>query len=285
MLVNHHTHTTYSDGRDRLVDVLAKAHRLGMDGIGISDHAPIRGNPVSHFDAADLDAYLAEIAAAKAMYAGRMHVYAALEVDYIPGSISPVSPQVPRAALDYVLGAVHYVDTWPDGQSFGFEASEEGFVEGVDLIFGGDFRAVIERYYGLIRGMVRTAAPDIVAHLDRIRRHNRGGVYFDESSTWYRDEVRDTLETIARAGILMEVNTKGIYRGETREPYPGRWALRQAFHLGIPVHLGSDAHDKDDLVGGFEEAAAILSEVGYRSTCVRDGEVWREVGIGELVTG
>ena len=285
MLVNHHTHTTYSDGRDRLVDVLAKAHRLGMDGVGISDHAPIHGNPVSHFDPADLDTYLAELAAAKVMYAGRMHVYAALEVDYIPGSVSPVSPRIPRAALDYVLGAVHYVDNWPDGQSFGFEASEQEFVEGVDLIFDGDFTAAVERYYGLIREMVRTAAPDIVAHLDRIRKHNRGGVHFDESAAWYRDEVRHTLETIAGAGVILEVNTKGLYRGETAEPYPGRWALRQACHLGIPVHLGSDAHDAYDLLGGFDEAAALLLDVGYRSTCVRDGDAWREVGIRELVAG
>jgi len=70
------------------------------------------------------------------------------------------------------------------------------------------------------------ACPDVVAHLDRIKKLNRGNLYWNEGAAWYRNQLGITLETIAQAGCIMEVNTKGYYLGETDETYPGSWALQ-----------------------------------------------------------
>lgn len=273
---NYHTHTTFSDGRSTVAEVVAAARAGGLDAIGITDHAPIPGRSEGSFGPRGIAEYRAAVLEAREAYAGRLDVYLGMEVDYLPGLLSPHHDSLAGLHPDYVIGAVHYIDAFPDGRLFGFEASEEQFVAGVREVFDGDFRRAMERYYELIREMLIVDPPDVVAHLDRARRHNRGGAYFDEQADWYRDALAATLDVIAAAGVVMEVNTKGLYRYGDDDPYPGRWALRRALDLGIPVHLASDAHDADVVDGGHERAAEILGEVGYRAVAQFVGGTWVE---------
>ena len=69
--------------------------------------------------------------------------------------------------------------------------------------------------------MVNTKCPDIVAHLDRVKKLNSGNRYFDENERWYQEEVSLTLEAIASSGSIMEVNTKGFYNQETDDLLSG----------------------------------------------------------------
>lgn len=278
--VNHHTHTTFSDGRSALAAVLAKAAEEGLTGIGITDHSPIPLRGVGHFDPAALPRYATAVRDAARRYAGRLEVYLGMEVDYIPGVVHVDVPRIAALAADYHIGAVHYVDAFADGLPFGFEASEEHFVRGVEEIFGGRYERAFTRYFELIREMVAEHPPEVVAHLDRMRKHNRGGVYFDEGSDWYLEQVELTIEAIAAAGVVMEVNTKSIYSGDSEEPYPGRWALTRARELGIRVHLASDAHEARHVTGGFGAGAALLREVGYEEVTVLRGGAWVGVPLG-----
>ncbi|MNW68268.1 histidinol-phosphatase [compost metagenome] len=44
--------------------------------------------------------------------------------------------------------------------------------------------------------------------------------------------------------------------------------LEEAFTLGIPLTIGSDAHDPAKLAEHLEKARALLYEVGYRELAV-----------------
>jgi len=276
-LANHHAHSHFSDGRASAEAFLREAIDQGLLLYGFSDHAPIPLADVGLMAQSELLGYVSEIERLRAKYGDRIQIYRSLEIDYIPDVIHVDSEHLRYAVLDYRIGAVHYVDYLDNGRPWGYESSHEQFEAGVKQIFGGKVRAAVERYYALIREMVDRYPPDVVAHLDRIKKLNRDNRYFRENAAWYQNAVHETLETIAAAGIIMEVNTKGFYKGEATEPYPSSWVLRAARELDIPVHLSSDAHDPEHITGGFVEMSRLLREVGYTETTLFLDDDWQPV--------
>lgn len=276
---NHHCHTLFSDGKTTPEAFLFKAEEEKMFTLGFSDHAPIPPTDLTGIRIENLQNYLNEIERLKQFAVGDLQIYKGLEVDYIPGLISVKSNHIVNAELDYTLGAVHYVDCFNDGSHWGYENSHEHFQKGVHEIFHGDVQAAVSRYYELIREMVRDHRPDIVAHLDRIKKLNIGNCYFDEQAKWYQQQVLETLELIAAQECILEVNTKGYYKGECKDTYPSKWVLREANLLGISIHLASDAHHPEFLAGAFEFAANQLRSLDYRSTKVLSDYIWQDCSL------
>ena len=280
--VNHHAHSCFSDGQLHPEDYVQEALRQALDAYGFADHAPIPGSSISLMSLDDLNAYNQTIDQLKSAYGHRIRLYKALEVDYIPGLINVQSPHIQQANLDYSVGAVHYVDQLADGSPWGFEASVENFQRGILEAFGGDIQAAVCRYYALIREMVTDFPPDIVAHLDRIKKLNQHNRFFNEYDEWYRNEIIDTLEVIAEAGVIMEVNTKGYYNGEINDMYPSGWILEIAHEMDIPVHLASDAHHPLNITKGFNFGTEILHRSGYRTLYVLGKKGWTATPISAL---
>lgn len=272
-LANYHAHSHFSDGREGPEDYLKNAIRQGLKAYGFADHAPV---PIENFgimSMQQLEGYGKEIERLKTAYGDQIQVYKSLEVDYIPNVISVDSPHIKAADLDYTVGAVHFVDTLENGRPWGFEGSLKGFEKGLKEAFGGDIKYCLSRYYALIRDMVQNHCPDVVAHLDRIKKQNKDNRFFSEKESWYQKEVLDTLEVIASSGAIMEINTKGYYNQETEDTYPGRWVLEAAKDMKIPLHLSSDAHHPDNITKGFDYGAGMLRSIGITSTRIfLDGE-------------
>lgn len=270
---NYHAHSNFSDGHGSPETYLQTAIGQGLKAYGFADHAPIPLAGVGVMSFQQLPYYLAEIDRLKAVYADQIQIYKSLEVDYIPNVLTVNSPSIKAINLDYTVGAVHYVDYLADGQPWGFEGSDENFQKGLKEIFKGDIQACITRYYELIRAMVNQDCPNVVAHLDRIKKLNKNDRYFSERAAWYQNEVIDTLDAIADANSIMEINTKGYYKGETEDTYPGKWVLEIAHEMGIPFLLSSDAHHPEDITKGFKYAVSILRSIGVQSTTIfMDGE-------------
>jgi histidinol-phosphatase (PHP family) len=276
-LANHHAHSHFSDGRLSPEDYLKNAIDQELLLYGFSDHAPIPDAGFGAMDIQDLPNYLQEVDRLKEQYGDRIQIYKSLEVDYIPEMINVESQHIRDADLDYTIGAVHYVNFFDDGRPWGFEASSENFERGIREIFQGDVQAAMSRYYELIREMVLNFCPDVVAHLDRIKKLNKGDRFFSEKEGWYRNEVIQTLEVIAGSGTVMEVNTKSFYKKELEDTYPGKWVLEISREMGIPVNIGSDAHHPDDITKGFDHTSRLLREVGYTTTRIFLDGIWQEV--------
>ena len=288
-LANHHAHSNFSDGKGEVTEFVKQAIRKNMSVHGFSDHAPISIPEISAMDVRSLHNYTSVTDQLRQDYADKIQIYRGLEVDFIPGIIDVSSDYILSCNLDYTIGAVHYVEAYPNGIPWTFESTRERFDHGIQVIFGGDVQKAISRYYDLIRQMVREKPPHVVAHLDRIKKHNTENRYFSETDVWYRQKVYQTLVDIAKAGCILEVNTKGYYRGEVMETYPSRWILEKAWQLRIPVHLASDAHYPEDILGGFEFASQMLRQIGYKSTRILLDGQWQEsplaVTLNPLSTG
>jgi histidinol-phosphatase (PHP family) len=123
--------------------------------------------------------------------------------------------------------------------------------------------------------MIQISTPDIVGHLDKVKMHNSDDLFFSEKEMWYREEVLKTLDVIADAGIILEVNTRGIYKKKTTT-YPSPWVISMALEKDIPVTINSDAHHPDDLIGQFPETAQLLLETGYSKISVLNDGIWKQ---------
>jgi histidinol-phosphatase (PHP family) len=282
MWTNYHCHTNYCDGKKSVAEVVAEAKSKGMLAVGLSSHAPVPFETKWCMKQERFDSYLKEIADAKATSAAAsgqpMQVYAGLEVDFIPGV---VSPNTYKGRLDYTIGSVHFVDEYPDGHGWEIDNTYDVFMDGLKTIFGGSIRQAINRYFTLTRDMVSDAMPDIVGHIDKIKMHNRGDHFYKEDEPWYKSEVDQTLNVIAKAGCIIEVNTRGLYQNRTDTPYPSPWILKRIAERNIPITLSSDAHHPDDLVNRFPEVAAELLSIGFKKLRILLNGRWTDVAFND----
>lgn len=261
----HHNRCGHADGT--LEDYIESAMRKGLKEIGLSDHSPIyhRGNnphilPGIAMSWDMLPGYFEEAAMLKEKYRGRAEVRVGIESDYVPGWEDHFRSLWDRDEIDFVIGSVHWVDDWhifskelPSGVT-----KEELFLAYVDRLKGA-----------AVSGIYNT-----IGHIDAIKQWN---LVTPERAV---EEYRKVLRSMAEVGVALELNTSGL-RKRTKEQYPSRDVLAEAYRLGVPVCLGSDAH-KPDLVGaGFDFALDMLREIGYTHIATFENKQMRLVSISE----
>ena len=122
----------------------------------------------------------------------------------------------------------------------------------------------MEAYFAEVE-KVAAMGPDILAHIDLIKKLNAAGEFFDEESPRYKAAALKALNVAKEHGCLLEVNTGGVYRGYRKDFYPGAWLLGEWQKMGGKVIITSDAHDVDSLTFGFDEAAAAVKAAGFKS--------------------
>ena len=128
--------------------------------------------------------------------------------------------------------------------------------------------------------MTRKSRPDILGHLDKIK-INAKQFSLDESESWYVDAVEETLRTVRGTTIIVEVNTRGIYKKKSDTTYPSPWILERILHYGIPVTISSDAHHPDELTRGFESTRELIRDIGFRNISVLKSGTWKSVPLNE----
>ena len=130
--------------------------------------------------------------------------------------------------------------------------------------FDGDPLAAVEAYFAEVE-KVAAMKPDILAHIDLIKKLNAEGEFFEEESPRYKAAALKALNAAKENGCLLEVNTGGVYRGYRKDFYPGPWLLTEWHKMGGKVIITSDAHDTASLTFGFDEAAEAVKAAGFSS--------------------
>jgi histidinol-phosphatase (PHP family) len=279
---NLHTHTRFSDGSSDPEDYVKEAIKQGFDSLGFSDHSPVPFENTFAIGDADVDNYIQAILQLKNTYSFMsaspgLRILLALEIDYIPGITLPFHHYRKNHNFDYLIGSVHLVKN---------AASEKlWFIDGPDIsiydkglkeIFSGDTKKAVNSYYHQLQDMIVTQKPDIIGHMDKIKMYNRDR-YFSEKDAWYLTLVEETLEMAAKAGCVIEVNTRGIYKKRSETLFPGPEILKKIHQMNIPVTITSDAHKPHELSLYFEEARNILIDLGFKATVLKTIEGWEEI--------
>ena len=295
---NLHTHSVYSDGKSQPREIVEEAVRQGLTPLGFSEHSPLPFDNNFSVKEVDMPRYVAAIAQLKAEFKDKIDIYCGLEADYLTGVSEPFAVTKEKYHLDYLIGGVHLVinpvfrqaqrpkDSEPvEGPTNTINPDEIWFIdgpkwevydEGLQKFFDGDIRRAVRRFYEQSNEMIENEPFDIIAHFDKIKMHNRER-YFHEDEPWYRKLALETLDLIREKGLVMEINTRGLYKKRYNGFYPSPWLMEVACKMGVPAIISADAHHFSEITLEFAAAEEALKKAGYRSVVnFKDGN-WIEV--------
>ncbi len=277
-----HTHSPFCDGKTDMDQVCHAAIDKGLKVLGFSSHAPV---PMETFWAMPFERfsdYLAEVKRCQEKYAGNLQVYRALEADYIPGKTISFDQWRQVGDLDYVIGSVHLILNPVNGKIMGLDGTPQNYDEGLQSAFAGDIQQAVECYYKQLQDMVRLERPAIIGHMDKVVMNNQHR-YFDPDDAWHMQLVEDTLLVIQSHGGIVEVNTRGVYRGKYATWFPNESIIKRCVDLDIPLTVSVDAHQADDLTACFQEAAEALKNAGASSVSCMVDHKWEQIPILDVL--
>ena len=228
-------------------------HRF-TDALSIWQHPWWRANAHD-----DVDAYCAFVREETDLRLG-------IEADFVAGREDRIAAFLEAREWDFVVGSVHFlredaVDMAGDWDVWGR---------------GEPAERVWRRYFETVAEAARSGLYDVMAHPDLVKVW--GGerpAPEGDPRRWYEPAVEGCLD----GDVAVEVSTAGL-RKPIGEIYPSRAFLEMVADAGLPVALSSDAHVPDDLGYRYEEAVALLEEVGIRELCVFEGRERRLEPIG-----
>lgn len=240
-----HTHTRLCKHAVGVpMDYAAAAATAGLTGFIVTDHNPPFEHPYGlpyRMDPNQFDEYLELVEMARTAWAGRVDVRLGIECDFVPGLETDIEASVCRAPYDYVLGSLHC-----------------NMRDHLDRFFNGDVRAYTTLYYEQMGQAAESGFYDALAHPDVPK--------FMWPELWDFERIRPDvcrfLNRVAASGMALELNTSGVLKAYP-EMNPGREMLVLMNERGIPVVVGSDAHDPARTGDGFVAALQLLQQAGY----------------------
>jgi len=291
----------HADGTLR--EMLTAAVRYGYHTFGVSEHVPrcesrflypeevALGWTVEKITA-DFERYQEALTPLVHEFEDRLVVLRGFECEVVPSDryvelmngyrhrrLADGSP-----AFDYCVGSVHHVAEMSiDGPPAVFQGLVEEF---------GGLEPLAIRYYETVAAMVSSLRPEMVAHIDLIKK-NCGPIGLSTSaleSPSVQRAALGALEAVRAAGSILDLNTAAWRKG-LNEPYPAPWLVRAANSMGIGFCFGDDSHRPGDVGAGIDRAADYLIENGVthitiltRDGGVRTGQVIQQtVPLGNLL--
>lgn len=278
MKVNFHTHSTYCDGKEPLENFVKRAAELNYQQLGFSSHSPVPFENDFGIHEEEIPQYVKEIDSLQEKYLN-LQLFKGMECDFIPGMTKDFSYYQQGFGLDYVIGGVHLVRPENDDRIWFIDGSKrEIYDNGLAELFGGNARKAVTRFWEQSFEMIETQRFDIIAHFDKIKMHNQNR-YFTEDEGWYKLLADHCVELIRRQHLIVEINTRGIYKGRCPDYYPSDYLLQQIAKLKIPMVVSTDAHKAEELSMGRDEAIAHLKNFGIHYLMYRKNQQWEEYGI------
>ena len=275
---NFHTHCTFCDGKAAAEEMVLSAIEKGFDVLGFSSHCmhPLKPefykpfDNIWHIPSDNIKAYTQEIQRLKEKYADKIKIYLGFEADYFEsdkyGTAIPSKTAYAEFKPDYLIGAVHFINT--EKGFFTVDNKPEIVKESLLRFYSKsdgqiDGRAAVCDYFAAERAMLQKGDFDIIAHPDLIKLRNGPLNFFNPEEGWYKEELKATAKAIARAGVITEINTGAIGRGNMDDTYPSQFFLELLYNEGVPVCINADAHTTAMLDCAFDRAASMAKKTGY----------------------
>jgi len=254
VLADYHNHTPLcSHAEGDPAEYVERAVALGLAEIGFSEHSPWMIQKPNEKLAPTEDEFaqfVGEIQALQSRHnqspTSPIRVRLGIEMDYVPDRLDPVREYLFKYPWDYVIGAVHHLDSW------GFDNPSN-----VAEFDRRDIGRVYDEYFAMVREMVTTGYFDLVGHIDLIKKFGHRPSYD------LRPLYCDLAAMLKHAGLVVELNTSGRDK-EAHEFYPSQSLLEALAAEGVPLTLGSDSHKPEQVGRYFDEARNLLLDIGVR---------------------
>lgn len=279
ILANYHTHNHYCDGKEAPEAYVKKAIELGFKALGFSSHAPVLFENDYSISPEKLGDYCSEIERLKNIYSDQIDLFLSLEADYIPNKTHDFLYFRKECKLDYIIGAIHLVAHPISGEIWFIDGGkQERWDKGLNDVFGGDIQDGVKAFYRQTNEMIESQKPEILGHFDKIKMHNKNR-FFSQEDRWYQNLIQEGLQLIKEKGVVMEINTRGLYKGRFDELFPNSSIFQKAQEMGIPLMLNTDAHHPNELLGYYSEAMEIIRKVGIKELWHYSKNGWFSVSL------
>lgn len=276
MKSNYHTHTSYCDGKEPMPHFVERALQLHFKHLGFSSHAPINKENSFSIKEEKINDYIREISALQ-MKNPQIQLFKGLECDFIPHFTKPFSHFIETYHLDYLIGGVHLVQTPVHEQLWFIDGSkQQTYDEGLKVYFQNNIQKAVTAFWEQTFEMIETQPFDIIAHMDKIKMHNQGR-FFSEQENWYVDLIQKAIGLIYDKNIIVEINSRGLYKKRCKDFYPSDLILCLIQKKGIPMVISSDAHKPDELDLYYTEAIEKLKHFGIDQIVHFTNTGWKEV--------
>jgi histidinol-phosphatase (PHP family) len=271
--------------KDSLEAIVRAAIERGFTHYGLSEHGP-RYEASSLFPeerAAGVgqlhtlfEAYAEEARRLQSEYADRIELLVGFETEKLPSGTwaSTMRELRDHHNFDYVVGSVH------DLSGHWVDYSAEMTAKIAEEVGG---KSEMQRlYFESLAELVETLEPEIVGHLDLIRKFDGMQARIE---THVFSSIDRALEAARAAGARLDVNC-GAYRRGLSPVYPLPEILRRAHAMEIRVTLGDDGHGVATVGAGLDASLRAIAEAGYREIDYltrSDGEtIWASAPIDEV---
>lgn len=267
---NYHTHSLYCDGKSTLEEHVREAEKSELLQLGFSSHSSVPFENNFAISEERIPEYVGEID--RLQQITNITLLKSLECEFVPGISKDFEVWRTTYNLDYVIGGVHLVRP-PHGESLWFidGSKQELYDNGLRDLFGNDIKAAVTAFWEQTFEMLETQQLDIIAHFDKIKMHNRNR-FFKEDEKWYKVLVDKAIQLIKQHNVIIEINTRGLYKKRCDHFYPSTELLMKARKADIPVIVSTDAHKAEELTLFVPEALAELQRCGYDHTARFDVE-------------
>ena len=263
ILINFHVHTTGSDGTLTPEEMVKEAIKEGIKFMCFTDHFELPDkkklfNAKHDFHTPE---YVKEIRQIQKEYKNKIDISFGGEFDWLPPYQEWLKKEIKKEKYDYVIGSVHFLEK--DGQYYSYNfGGAHGHLWGKNAeIFGGT-KGFIKEYYNQVRLLAESGIYDSIGHLDAIRIYNKDSILFSEDESWYKEEVIKTLDVIAKAKMVMEINVRGLVKTSAVQ-YPSFWIIKEAKKRNIPITIGTDAHNTLEIGENLNKAYELAKKAGY----------------------
>jgi histidinol-phosphatase (PHP family) len=241
-MVDYHMHSVLSDGKDTYEEMVQYAISKGLDEIGFSDHVCLK--PVDWaIRIEDIPVMTRQILDLKSRYEDQIKIRYGIEMDYFPGHEDEMRDLIETIPVDYVIGSVHFIGDW----NFDTDQSLYGKWSNDKLY---------EKYFHLIQKAAQSGLFDIIGHIDIIKKFR---IY---PETIQDKLFEETVKIIKAHNLVVELNTGGMDR-PCLEFTPGQKILELCYEHQVQMTLSSDAHCATQISRHYNEAIALLSQIGF----------------------
>jgi HisJ family histidinol phosphate phosphatase len=217
-------------------------------------------------------------------YRGRITILSGIELEWMgPG----LGLQWNRSKLfqaygvDFVIGSVHF--SYEGIPYDGSQADTERLVArrgGIEEFWASYLDEVIEMVdssWELIHVVGHLDLPKLFAPLPESLRD------VEHSSHFLARRMRTLLEMVSDLNLALDLNTSGLRKG--CGPYPDPAFLKRAYQLAIPVAIGTDSHQPEELGQDYSAALRLAREAGYRYYVSFSGGIPRKRSLSAADTG
>lgn len=252
---DYHIHSSYSgDSQAPMEDMIKQAIALGYKNLCFTEHMDI-DYPVTPESPAGIfevktDSYLYDLARFKELYAGQIKLLFGIELGMQPHIMRDLARYAKSYEFDFIIASTHTVQRQDPYYPYFFEnrSDEEAY------------RLYFTEELACMRGFTNF---DVYGHIDYVIRYGKTTDQ-DYSYDKYADLFDKMIDRLIDMEKGIELNTGGLRKG-LRDVHPCTEFLRRYRQKGGEIiTIGSDAHRPEDIGAGFDRAAEILKDCGFK---------------------